>query len=172
MAPTASEDETSTPEREGTDTKISEDALAHIGEVHTNIPESFTPHPKLKSLLEKRAKMAREGGIDWGFAEIAAFGSLLMEGTEVRLAGQDSRRGTFVQRHAVFHDRVNGDEWYPLKNLTEDQARFFIYDSLLSSTGHWASSTAIRWRIRMRWCSGRPSSATSSTAPRSSLTSS
>nr|WP_218849945.1 multifunctional oxoglutarate decarboxylase/oxoglutarate dehydrogenase thiamine pyrophosphate-binding subunit/dihydrolipoyllysine-residue succinyltransferase subunit [Nesterenkonia sandarakina] len=135
MAPTASEDETSTPEREGTDTKISEDALAHIGEVHTNIPESFTPHPKLKSLLEKRAKMAREGGIDWGFAEIAAFGSLLMEGTEVRLAGQDSRRGTFVQRHAVFHDRVNGDEWYPLKNLTEDQARFFIYDSLLSEYG-------------------------------------
>ncbi|MBE1524260.1 2-oxoglutarate dehydrogenase E1 component [Nesterenkonia lutea] len=135
MAPMASEDEASTPDREATDTAISEDSLAHIGEVHTNIPESFTPHPKLKSLLEKRAKMAREGGIDWGFAEIAAFGSLLMEGTEVRLAGQDSRRGTFVQRHAVFHDRINGDEWYPLKNLTEDQSRFFIYDSLLSEYG-------------------------------------
>ncbi len=135
MAPMASQEETSTPDREATDTAISEDSLAHIGEVHTNIPESFTPHPKLKSLLEKRAKMAREGGIDWGFAEIAAFGSLLMEGTEVRLAGQDSRRGTFVQRHAVFHDRVNGDEWYPLKNLTEDQSRFFIYDSLLSEYG-------------------------------------
>ncbi len=132
VAPTASEEEETTPERSPEDTAISEDKLAHIGEVHTNIPEGFTAHPKLKSLLEKRAKMSREGGIDWGFAEIAAFGSLLMEGTEVRLSGQDSRRGTFVQRHAVFHDRVNGDEWYPLKNLTEDQARLFIYDSLLS----------------------------------------
>ena len=132
VAPTASEAEETAPERSPQDTAISEDGLAHIGEVHTNIPESFTSHPKLKSLLEKRAKMAREGGIDWGFAEVAAFGSLLMEGTEVRLSGQDSRRGTFVQRHAVFHDRLNGDEWYPLKNLTEDQARFFIYDSLLS----------------------------------------
>ena len=132
LAPTASEEEETTPERAATDTAVSEDTLAHIGEVHTNIPESFTAHPKLKSLLEKRAKMAREGGIDWGFAEIAAFGTLLMEGTEVRLAGQDSRRGTFVQRHAVFHDRINGDEWYPLKNLTEDQARLFLYDSLLS----------------------------------------
>ncbi|WP_120003371.1 multifunctional oxoglutarate decarboxylase/oxoglutarate dehydrogenase thiamine pyrophosphate-binding subunit/dihydrolipoyllysine-residue succinyltransferase subunit [Nesterenkonia muleiensis] len=132
VAPTASEEEDETPERSPEDTAITEDALAHIGEVHTNIPESFTPHPKLKSLLEKRAKMSREGGIDWGFAEIVAFGSLLMEGTEVRLAGQDSRRGTFVQRHAVFHDRANGDEWYPLKNLTDEQGRFFIYDSLLS----------------------------------------
>lgn len=132
VAPTASQDEDETPERSAQDTAISEDALAHVGEVHTNIPEGFTAHPKLKSLLEKRAKMAREGGIDWGFAEVVAFGSLLMEGTEVRLAGQDSRRGTFVQRHAVFHDRENGDEWYPLKNLTEEQARFFIYDSLLS----------------------------------------
>jgi multifunctional 2-oxoglutarate metabolism enzyme len=76
--------------------------------------------------------MTREGGIDWGFAEIAAFGSLLMEGIPVRMSGQDSRRGTFVQRHAVFHDRTNGDEWYPLKNLSDDQGRFFIYDSHLS----------------------------------------
>ncbi|MDR8020185.1 multifunctional oxoglutarate decarboxylase/oxoglutarate dehydrogenase thiamine pyrophosphate-binding subunit/dihydrolipoyllysine-residue succinyltransferase subunit [Nesterenkonia aerolata] len=132
LAPTASDGESERPSRSEDDTAISAETLAHIGEVHTNIPESFTPHPKLKSLLEKRAKMAREGGIDWGFAEIAAFGSLLMEGTEVRMSGQDSRRGTFVQRHAVFHDRENGDEWYPLKNLTEDQGRLFIYDSLLS----------------------------------------
>ncbi|WP_150463096.1 multifunctional oxoglutarate decarboxylase/oxoglutarate dehydrogenase thiamine pyrophosphate-binding subunit/dihydrolipoyllysine-residue succinyltransferase subunit [Nesterenkonia ebinurensis] len=132
VAPTASQEEDETPARAADDTAISEQDLAHIGEVHTNIPEGFTAHPKLKSLLEKRAKMAREGGIDWGFAEIAAFGSLLMEGIEVRMAGQDSRRGTFVQRHAVFHDRANGDEWYPLKNLTDGQGRFFIYDSLLS----------------------------------------
>ncbi|MDO5492740.1 MAG: multifunctional oxoglutarate decarboxylase/oxoglutarate dehydrogenase thiamine pyrophosphate-binding subunit/dihydrolipoyllysine-residue succinyltransferase subunit, partial [Nesterenkonia sp.] len=132
LAPTASEVEDEAPGRAEDDTAISAETLAHIGEVHTNIPEGFTPHPKLKSLLEKRAKMAREGAIDWGFAEIAAFGSLLMEGNEVRMSGQDSRRGTFVQRHAVFHDRENGDEWYPLKNLTEDQGRLFIYDSLLS----------------------------------------
>jgi multifunctional 2-oxoglutarate metabolism enzyme len=132
LAPTASQEEEETPERSADDTAISSEQLAHIGEAHTNIPDGFTPHPKLKALLEKRAKMTREGGIDWGFAEIAAFGSLLMEGIPVRMSGQDSRRGTFVQRHAVFHDRTNGDEWYPLKNLSDDQGRFFIYDSHLS----------------------------------------
>ena len=65
-------------------------------------------------------------------ARLAAFGSLIMEGVPVRLAGQDSRRGTFVQRHAVFHDRANGDEWLPLANLSDDQAKLWIYDSLLS----------------------------------------
>ena len=76
--------------------------------------------------------MSREGGIDWGFGELISLGSLLIEGVPVRLAGQDSRRGTFVQRHAVFHDRVNGQEWMPLRNLSGDQAKFWIYDSLLS----------------------------------------
>jgi 2-oxoglutarate dehydrogenase E1 component len=76
--------------------------------------------------------MSREGGIDWGFGELLAFGSLLLEGKAVRMAGQDSRRGTFVQRHAVFHDRENGQEWMPLRNLSADQAKFYIYDSLLS----------------------------------------
>ncbi|MFC0582557.1 multifunctional oxoglutarate decarboxylase/oxoglutarate dehydrogenase thiamine pyrophosphate-binding subunit/dihydrolipoyllysine-residue succinyltransferase subunit [Micrococcoides hystricis] len=113
-------------------TAISADTLAKIGEAHANIPAGFNVHPKLKAVLERRAKMATEGGIDWGFAEIAAFGSLLMEGVPVRLAGQDSRRGTFVQRHAVFHDRSNGNEWYPLRELEADQAKFWVYDSLLS----------------------------------------
>jgi 2-oxoglutarate dehydrogenase E1 component len=76
--------------------------------------------------------MSREGGIDWGFGELLSLGSLLVEGVPVRLAGQDSRRGTFVQRHAVFHDRVNGQEWMPLRNLSANQAKFWIYDSLLS----------------------------------------
>ncbi|HEY8294863.1 MAG TPA: multifunctional oxoglutarate decarboxylase/oxoglutarate dehydrogenase thiamine pyrophosphate-binding subunit/dihydrolipoyllysine-residue succinyltransferase subunit, partial [Micrococcaceae bacterium] len=66
------------------------------------------------------------------FGELAAFGSLLIEGVPVRLAGQDSRRGTFVQRHAVFHDRANGHEWTPISELSEDQAKLWIYDSLLS----------------------------------------
>jgi 2-oxoglutarate dehydrogenase E1 component len=76
--------------------------------------------------------MSREGGIDWGFGELLAFGSLILEGKPVRLAGQDSRRGTFVQRHAVFHDRINGQEWIPLRNLAQEQAKFYVYDSLLS----------------------------------------
>ncbi|WP_426996271.1 multifunctional oxoglutarate decarboxylase/oxoglutarate dehydrogenase thiamine pyrophosphate-binding subunit/dihydrolipoyllysine-residue succinyltransferase subunit [Pseudarthrobacter sp. N5] len=113
-------------------TAISADTLARIGMAHLEVPDGFTVHAKLKQLLEKREQMSREGGIDWGFGEIAAFGSLIMEGVPVRLAGQDSRRGTFVQRHAVFHDRANGNEWLPLGNLTDDQAKLWIYDSLLS----------------------------------------
>ncbi|WP_418908953.1 multifunctional oxoglutarate decarboxylase/oxoglutarate dehydrogenase thiamine pyrophosphate-binding subunit/dihydrolipoyllysine-residue succinyltransferase subunit [Glutamicibacter endophyticus] len=111
---------------------ISAETLAHIGKAHLAVPEGFTMHTKLKSLLERREKMSREGGIDWGFAELLALGSLSMEGVPVRLAGQDSRRGTFVQRHSVFHDRITDDEWYPLRHLSEDQAPIWIYDSLLS----------------------------------------
>ena len=113
-------------------TAISAETLAKIGKAHLEIPGDFTVHPKLKALLERREQMSREGNIDWGFGELAAFGSLLMEGVPVRLAGQDSRRGTFVQRHAVFHDRMSGEEWAPLSNLSDDQAKLWIYDSLLS----------------------------------------
>ncbi len=74
----------------------------------------------------------RDGGIDWAMGELLAFGSLLKEGTPVRLAGQDSRRGTFVQRHAVLIDKVTAEEWTPLLYLGEGQARFWVYDSLLS----------------------------------------
>jgi len=103
-----------------------------IGDAHANKPDGFTVHSKLQQQLDKRVTMSREGGIDWGFGELLAFGSLLVEGTPVRLAGQDSRRGTFVQRHAVLHDRRNGQEWLPLANLSDSQGRFFVYDSLLS----------------------------------------
>lgn len=113
-------------------TAVSADTLALIGDAHLNKPEGFTVHPKLEALLQKRSKMSRDGGIDWGFGEILALGSLLLEGVPVRFAGQDARRGTFAQRHAVFHDRKNGQEWLPLVNLSDDQARFWIYDSLLS----------------------------------------
>nr|WP_157237140.1 multifunctional oxoglutarate decarboxylase/oxoglutarate dehydrogenase thiamine pyrophosphate-binding subunit/dihydrolipoyllysine-residue succinyltransferase subunit [Promicromonospora sukumoe] len=116
----------------GWQTAISHDALQRVGDVHTSPPEGFTVHPKLAQLLEKRQLMAKEGGIDWGFGELAAFGSLLAEGTPVRLAGQDSRRGTFVQRHAVLHDRETGAEWTPLLYLSGDQAKFWVYDSSLS----------------------------------------
>jgi 2-oxoglutarate dehydrogenase E1 component len=113
-------------------TAVSQDVIQVIGDAHNNTPPGFTVHPKLQQLLTKRVEMSREGGIDWGFGELLALGSLVMDGVPVRMAGQDSRRGTFVQRHAVFHDRVNGQEWIPLRNLQEGQAKFWIYDSLLS----------------------------------------
>ncbi|ROR73768.1 multifunctional oxoglutarate decarboxylase/oxoglutarate dehydrogenase thiamine pyrophosphate-binding subunit/dihydrolipoyllysine-residue succinyltransferase subunit [Bogoriella caseilytica] len=116
----------------GWQTKVPAELLQRVGEAHSRVPEGFTVHPKLAQLLERREAMSREGGIDWGFGELLAFGTLLMEGTPVRLAGQDSRRGTFVQRHAVLHDRRTGEEWMPLAYLTPDQAKFFVYDSLLS----------------------------------------
>jgi len=113
-------------------TGIAQSVVELIGDAHDNLPAGFTVHPKLRQLLNKRVEMSRKGLIDWGFGELIALGSLLVEGTPVRFVGQDARRGTFVSRHAVFHDRENGQEWLPLANLAENQARFWIYDSLLS----------------------------------------
>lgn len=113
-------------------TGVSREVVQHIGDAFVNKPDGFTVHTKLQQLLDKRLDMSRNGNIDWAFGELLAFGSVLMEGTPVRLAGQDSRRGTFVQRHAVLHDRDNGQEWLPLANLSENQGRFWVYDSLLS----------------------------------------
>jgi len=113
-------------------TAVAPEVLKRIGDAHVTPPPGFTVHPKLQQLLERRAAMVTEGGIDWGFGELLAFGSLLIDGIPVRLAGQDSRRGTFVQRHAVLTDKQTGAEWTPLGNLSEDQAKFWIYDSLLS----------------------------------------
>ncbi|MDO5747179.1 MAG: multifunctional oxoglutarate decarboxylase/oxoglutarate dehydrogenase thiamine pyrophosphate-binding subunit/dihydrolipoyllysine-residue succinyltransferase subunit [Actinomycetaceae bacterium] len=114
---------------------VAPEFLERIGDAHVRIPEGFTAHPKMKQLLERRRKMAYEGKIDWGFGELLAFGTLLTEGTPIRMSGQDCRRGTFVQRHAVFHDHETGEEWTPLQFLTDDQARFQIYDSPLSEYG-------------------------------------
>jgi len=124
----AEEVPTGAPETTG----VSREVVHHIGDAFVNKPDGFTVHNKLQQLLEKRLDMSRNGGIDWAFGELLAFGSVLMEGTPVRLAGQDSRRGTFVQRHSVLHDRANGQEWLPLANLSENQGRFWVYDSLLS----------------------------------------
>ncbi|MDD9206148.1 multifunctional oxoglutarate decarboxylase/oxoglutarate dehydrogenase thiamine pyrophosphate-binding subunit/dihydrolipoyllysine-residue succinyltransferase subunit, partial [Georgenia sp. 10Sc9-8] len=116
----------------GWQTAVPAEVIDRIGQAHVRPPEGFTVHPKLGKLLERRAAMAREGGIDWGFGELLAFGTLLMEGTPVRMSGQDSRRGTFTQRHSVMHDYHTGAEWTPLMYLTADQAKFWIYDSSLS----------------------------------------
>ena len=113
-------------------TGVSIEVVQSIGDAFVNKPEGFTVHTKLQQLLDKRLEMSRSGNIDWGFGELLAFGSLLLEGTSVRLEGQDSRRGTFVQRHSVLHDRANGQEWIPLSNLSQNQGRFWVYDSLLS----------------------------------------
>jgi multifunctional 2-oxoglutarate metabolism enzyme len=113
-------------------TAVPLEVVKQIADAHVALPDGFTVHPKLMPLLQRRAAMASEGGIDWAMGELFAFGSLLLEGKPIRMAGQDSRRGTFVQRHAVLTDRVTGDEWVPLAHLDEGQARFWIYDSLLS----------------------------------------
>ena len=113
-------------------TAVSKEVVEAIGNAHANQPAGFMVHPKLAQLLEKRVEMSRLGGIDWGFGELLAFGSLLLEGVNVRLAGQDARRGTFVQRHASFHDRNTGQEWMPLQYISETQAKFQVFNSLLS----------------------------------------
>jgi 2-oxoglutarate decarboxylase len=122
------------PEKLGADstTAISQETMKRISDAYVTPPDGFTVHPKVLPQLQRRAAAINEGPIDWGTGEILAFGSLLMEGRPVRLAGQDSRRGTFVQRFATIVDRKNANEWTPLANLTEEQAPFHIYDSLLS----------------------------------------
>ncbi|HMS38313.1 MAG TPA: thiamine pyrophosphate-dependent enzyme, partial [Arachnia sp.] len=113
-------------------TEITPEMVQTIANVHIQFPEGFTIHPKVKPQLERRAAAILEGPIDWATAEIMAIGSLLMEHRPVRLAGQDSRRGTFSQRFAAIVDRVTNEAWVPLKHLTEDQATFEVWDSLLS----------------------------------------
>ncbi|MER7989759.1 multifunctional oxoglutarate decarboxylase/oxoglutarate dehydrogenase thiamine pyrophosphate-binding subunit/dihydrolipoyllysine-residue succinyltransferase subunit [Streptomyces noursei] len=114
------------------ETAVSQEVVKRIAESQVNIPDNITVHPRLLPQLQRRATMVEEGTIDWGMGETLAIGSLLMEGTPVRLAGQDSRRGTFGQRHAVLIDRQTGEDYTPLLYLSEDQARFNVYDSLLS----------------------------------------
>ena len=89
-------------------------------------------HPRLKPQIERRIAMASAGGVDWATAELYAFGSLVLQGRTVRLAGQDTRRGTFTQRHATLIDRETGEAYTPVRNLSAEQAPFMVYDSLLS----------------------------------------
>jgi len=116
----------------GAQTAVPREVLKRIADAHVTAPEGFTVHPKVLPQLQRRAAAITEGPIDWGTAEVLAFGSLLLQGRPVRLSGQDSRRGTFVQRFATIIDRHNAAEWTPLQNLSTDQAQFYVYDSLLS----------------------------------------
>jgi 2-oxoglutarate dehydrogenase E1 component len=115
-------------------TAISEEELKRLGQVLTSVPEGFTIHRTLQRVLDAKKEMFASGeGFDWATAEALAFGSLLAEGHGVRLSGQDSGRGTFSQRHAVWVDQKNGDKYIPLCQV--DGARFEVRDSPLSEFG-------------------------------------
>ena len=113
-------------------TSVAEDQLRKIALTQSSIPSDFTVHPKLLPQLLKRVEMLDESTVDWATGEMFAFGSLLLEGHPVRMSGQDVRRGTFSNRHAVVIDKENGKELFPLRSLVKDPNQFHIYDSLLS----------------------------------------
>ena len=115
-------------------TGISRDAFQKIGGVLTTIPREFHLNPTLeKRFIPRRVEALSTGGpIDWAFAESLAFGSLLQEGTPVRLSGQDCRRGTFSQRHVVFYDFETRERYIPLEHVAADQAKFCVHNSFLS----------------------------------------
>ncbi|MDA8185207.1 MAG: multifunctional oxoglutarate decarboxylase/oxoglutarate dehydrogenase thiamine pyrophosphate-binding subunit/dihydrolipoyllysine-residue succinyltransferase subunit [Actinomycetota bacterium] len=123
------------------DTGVERALVDRLAQAAVAVPEGFTLHPKLARQFEHRASMAAGGEADWAMAEAIALGSLVLEGTDVRLAGQDTRRGTFSQRHAVLVDYSTGDEWVPLAHLDalaapgapgERIGCFGVHDSLLS----------------------------------------
>jgi len=115
------------------ETGVDRAVLDGIFDHFTTYPEQFTPHPKLVRQFETRSKMYHESGeLEWATAELLALGSLVTEGTPVRLAGEDSRRGTFSQRHSALVDYENEQVWIPITTLPGRQAPFWVYDSLLS----------------------------------------
>lgn len=122
----------------GLSTAVDKSLLARIGDAQLEAPEGFNIHHRVKPVMEKRREMAYEGKVDWAFAELLALGSLVSEGKLVRLSGQDTRRGTFSQRHSVLIDRETGEEFTPLQLLatnpdgTPTGGKFLVYDSPLS----------------------------------------
>jgi 2-oxoglutarate decarboxylase len=122
----------------GLDTAVDKALLARIGDAFLALPEGFDAHPRVTPVLERRREMAYEGKIDWAFGELLALGTLVAEGKLIRLSGQDTRRGTFSQRHSVIIDRHTGEEFTPLQLLTIDKdgnptgGKFMVFDSPLS----------------------------------------
>jgi len=113
-------------------TAVDAGRLASIEAALRRLPAGFTTHPKIGKLLEEQANLFAGGAVDWALAEALAFGSLSLEGRRIRLAGEDSQRGTFSHRHAVLVDYETEEEYTPLQQLAPDQAPIKIYDSLLS----------------------------------------
>jgi 2-oxoglutarate dehydrogenase E1 component len=117
-------------------TGVPKETLEHIGTVIGTAPDDFNVHRNLKRILASRVKTVTEGkNIDWSTAEALAFGSLVNEGMHVRVSGQDVERGTFSQRHAVFHDQENEATYTPLQHVSKDQGAFVIANSSLSEFG-------------------------------------
>src|SRR5213594_4083822 len=114
------------------DTAVATQVLTGLNAQLLTVPEGFTVNPKLKKQLERRRGALTEGGIDWAHAEALAFASLVVEGTPIRLTGQDTERGTFSQRHLVLHDAVNGQRYAPIQNLPGARAPFELHNSPLS----------------------------------------
>jgi 2-oxoglutarate dehydrogenase E1 component len=115
------------------DTRVPADRLRVIGDALARVPDGFTPNPRVTKLLEERRdRVARGEAIDWGTAETLAYGSLLLEGTAVRVSGQDVVRGTFSHRHAAVFDATNGRRWVPLNHVGEGQASLEAVNSPLS----------------------------------------
>ena len=114
------------------ETAISSETIKRVVDTQVSLPEGFTPHPRLAPQLSRRATMVETDAIDWATGEMLAFGSLLLDGHPVRLIGQDSRRGTFGQRHATLVDRETGETYTPLKQFDDGITRFHVHDSLLS----------------------------------------
>ena len=120
------------PDADRIETSIPEATVRAIAATQLAIPDGFNVHPKLLPQLAKRVESLNDATIDWSMGETLAFGSILLDGHPIRLAGQDSRRGTFSSRHAVVIDKENGNEWTPLRGLISDENQFFAIDSLLS----------------------------------------
>jgi len=114
-------------------TAVPREALEEIAASFLRLPDGFAPHPRMQKLMEQRAAMVTQTGtVDWGCAEALAIGSLLLEGTPVRLSGQDTQRGTFSHRHSVWHDVRTGAVHVPLDHVRPGQAHFEVIDSMLS----------------------------------------
>jgi len=114
------------------DTAVAADMLTRLNEGLLAVPEGFTVHPKLKRQLERRRETIAQGGMEWAHAEALAFGALLVEGSPIRLTGQDVERGTFSQRHLVLHDPTNDLRWAPIQHLPGARAPFELHNSPLS----------------------------------------
>ncbi len=115
------------------DTTVDLDTIRHLTERLTTFPEDFELHPRARKIVEARRRMAAgELPVDWGYAENLAYAALLKEGHPIRLSGQDSGRGTFFHRHAVFHNQKRREAYVPLQHIADDQAHFRVIDSLLS----------------------------------------
>ena len=116
-----------------TDTRVPAERLRAIGDALPRLPEEFTPSPRIQKLLEDRqARVAQGEALDWGTAETLAYGSLLLEGTPVRVSGQDTVRGTFSHRHAAVFDAKDGRPWIPLNHIADEQALLEPINSPLS----------------------------------------